>query len=424
MKNKKLTQKQIDKRHKILTIVKWVGVGLGWSILLTGFIGLLVIGIRGCSNKTSTPPKTNITTPVNRHIGEPNNITTGSVSMAYADTYYYAGFNATQVRDLDRDYDTSYQVGGFINDSEYYFITCKATMTPGQKYFRIRFWTSDTTYLEQFSIATDNGAMIINGDFNLGDLIVLNENVNNGYPLTWWLYHATYNYQNYGVDFNDQINYYSPIGTGLDFFAPGQYAGAYPLFRGLFTDIEGNTYKELGISYLGGVGTAYGTGGSDYHVNQNEDTSQYMFLYYRRFIDNTMIVVNAVDYYTCTSSSHEGATTLSMSSHWTSAIFQHINVVYAYENQWDNELGHYDTLPSSKNLTRRQVLSSFNNLNNSTGIVDGNNIGNGLTLVGNAFSSLTGIFGIYVLPGITFGVLLFIPLLVGITLAILKLLRK
>lgn len=72
---KKLTLKQQEQRNKIKTILKWVFVGLGWSLLAFGFISLLVIGVRGCSNKKQVKANV-ITTPVlvNRNNDVPNNV--------------------------------------------------------------------------------------------------------------------------------------------------------------------------------------------------------------------------------------------------------------------------------------------------------------------------------------------------------------
>lgn len=55
---------------------------------------------------------------------------------------------------------------------------------------------------------------------------------------------------------------------------------------------------------------------------------------------------------------------------------------------------------------------------------DSANIGNAFTLIGSAFTSLAGLFNIGIIPGITIGVLLFIPLIVGIILAIVRLIKK
>lgn len=67
----KLNRKQLQQRQKAKTICKWVLCGLGWSLLLAGFISLVVVGVRGCANKKQTPA-TAITTPVKPQ--QPSNV--------------------------------------------------------------------------------------------------------------------------------------------------------------------------------------------------------------------------------------------------------------------------------------------------------------------------------------------------------------
>lgn len=63
---KKLTYKQQQQREKAKTIIKWVFCGLGWSLLATAFVSLVVVGVKGCNNKKQPAEALtgNITTPV------------------------------------------------------------------------------------------------------------------------------------------------------------------------------------------------------------------------------------------------------------------------------------------------------------------------------------------------------------------------
>ena len=89
MKKKKLTEKQQARQNKIKTIFKWVLCGLGWSILFAGFVSLLVVGVRGCANKSAKSSQaTAITTPVKPL--QPNYVVNGyptnsSTNNPYAD---------------------------------------------------------------------------------------------------------------------------------------------------------------------------------------------------------------------------------------------------------------------------------------------------------------------------------------------------
>lgn len=82
----KLNRKQLQQRQKAKTICKWVLCGLGWSVLLAGFISLVVVGVRGCANKKQTPA-TAITTPVKPQ--QPNNV----VNMTNTTTGESGAFN-------------------------------------------------------------------------------------------------------------------------------------------------------------------------------------------------------------------------------------------------------------------------------------------------------------------------------------------
>ena len=88
MKKKKLTEKQQARQNKIKTIFKWVLCGLGWSILFAGFVSLLVVGVRGCANKSAKSSQaTAITTPVKPI--QPNNLVIGENE----DSSQFEGFN-------------------------------------------------------------------------------------------------------------------------------------------------------------------------------------------------------------------------------------------------------------------------------------------------------------------------------------------
>lgn len=88
MKKKKLNEKQQARQNKVKTILKWCLCGLGWSILFAGFVSLLVVGVRGCANKSAKSSQaTAITTPVKPV--QPNNLVIGENE----DTSQFGAFN-------------------------------------------------------------------------------------------------------------------------------------------------------------------------------------------------------------------------------------------------------------------------------------------------------------------------------------------
>lgn len=73
-------EKKQEKKNKVLKILKWVFAGVGWTALLTAFIGLTIVGCRGCSNKRNDE---SASTPVVRSndreafdIDQPQNVVT------------------------------------------------------------------------------------------------------------------------------------------------------------------------------------------------------------------------------------------------------------------------------------------------------------------------------------------------------------
>lgn len=86
--SKKTSEKQQARQNKIKTIVKWVFCGLGWSILFAGFVSLLVVGVRGCTKQgAKSSQATAITTPVKPIT--PNNLVIGENE----DSSQFEGFN-------------------------------------------------------------------------------------------------------------------------------------------------------------------------------------------------------------------------------------------------------------------------------------------------------------------------------------------
>lgn len=68
---KKKNEKQ-QKKEKIKNVLKWVACGVGWTALLGAFVGLLVLGLKGCQNKQQI----NVTTtPIDKR-DEPSRVVT------------------------------------------------------------------------------------------------------------------------------------------------------------------------------------------------------------------------------------------------------------------------------------------------------------------------------------------------------------
>lgn len=86
---------------------------------------------------------------------------------------------------------------------------------------------------------------------------------------------------------------------------------------------------------------------------------------------------------------------------------------------FDRHLG-YNSVPG---YTNGNILDVQGYIEGQGSNVNGE-IGDVFTLISGAFSGLTGLFSIGILPGITFGMLLFIPLVAGVVFAIVKIIKK
>jgi len=91
-----------QKKKKVLTILKWVAVGFGWTALLGCFVGLVALGCKGCANK-----KTEESTQI-RIIGD-FDIPSNRIDMWDYSTSTYG----------NADYNQKGEVIRFINPVEY-----------------------------------------------------------------------------------------------------------------------------------------------------------------------------------------------------------------------------------------------------------------------------------------------------------------
>lgn len=102
---------------------------------------------------------------------------------------------------------------------------------------------------------------------------------------------------------------------------------------------------------------------------------------------------------------------------WTNEGFKNIEIINGSNQVWS-------TLPADPlaYLTYYQILNYEGTLNNV--YIEGNNGTNVFVILANGFKSVSSLFAIGILPGITIGTLLFLPLVVVIIFAIIKIIHK
>lgn len=110
--------------------------------------------------------------------------------------------------------------------------------------------------------------------------------------------------------------------------------------------------------------------------------------------------------------------------------FMPSSTTYAYyqSNSATWQVDDYRSLYFIDSLSQSNInaLNRFNNNNQNSysGNVTGGDINNIFTLIGSAFTSLLPVMSTYLLPGITIGTLLFIPLVALLVFAIIRIIKK
>lgn len=410
-----------DKKYKILQILKWIFVGLGWSLLCAAFVGLLCLGIKGCTNKKSNNNPTKINSDL---INEP--LMAFGVNDTYND-YYYIGGNRLSVQDMDGlESENVEEYRGLLGDNSYFTINglnqpineVVCGIEPQVQYYI--YFNYDNTRVCSWYFDLD--IEVASGDLVAYQCGFTFENN----PSTWdsdlytlfrpFMYRCLQQYEGDVINFNNVINPFGVMGQPFDYFQLGDYTGTYSVFKGLFITIQdGTLYNEITITYLGATASRFGT--ADEYNTAPSGNYQYMSMQYVKASNNQAVVVNSQDYVKATSGSAIGQPVLVKSNTWLSSIFQNIRILVS-----DSSSG--STLPT-KNYTRLQVLTSFNNIGDTSGLIMGGYNGeNPFTLLSGAFKGIASILGINVIPGIALGVFIFIPLTITIILYVVHLFKR
>lgn len=183
--------------------------------------------------------------------------------------------------------------------------------------------------------------------------------------------------------------------------------GSYLLFNGLFKDSFDNLYKEIKIVYANGSDTYYGENAS---VLKIMPQGSLMFMYIS-FVDlNNNEITACYPVY----KNRDGGTYYTNLTAWRSEAFKHLTILEDNTNYNGGVFSNFDN--------SRTALSTFNIGN--TGVLTPNNDTNIFTLFTSAFSSLTSLFAIQIFPNISLGLLFFLPLVVGIIIAIIWIVKR
>lgn len=235
----------------------------------------------------------------------------------------------------------------------------------------------------------------------------------NGYELTLYniltdLFYI-YTFGETGFNFNPTINYNAPFGYATE--------SAFVLGEGQTITYElpwfysnGLAFNQIQMYYVDALATRYITQEGNIVVMETEGFSYYARMCYKNTATNLVVEVNSRIYSTYTDS--QG------------------NVQYYLNNTsvWANP--NYQVLIFSDSLTPSQYDKlSVLNTNLGAGYVDYTGtddigLGSVFTLIGRAFSAVGGFLAIQIMPGLSLGILLFAPLIVGIIIAVIWIVKR
>lgn len=214
--------------------------------------------------------------------------------------------------------------------------------------------------------------------------------------------------------FNKAFNYNAPLGISLGQQFGGNVSQAqqtiaggiyrFILNTGLFYS-NGSFFDAIVIDYLNAGVCTFDIGGI--LRNGTQDNLAYFALGYRRAGQSTIDFINYRD---------------NLVGYKENATLSYMTT----SSTWINDEYRFITLYSTLNNDTRVKLNGFNNNNQNAynGSSVGNEVNNVFTLVASAFTGLIPILGVYLLPGITLGTLLFLPLVAMLVFVIIKTIKK
>lgn len=176
--------------------------------------------------------------------------------------------------------------------------------------------------------------------------------------------------------------------------------------------VNGNVYDTLQVSLIGGG--AVNVVKSDGSVVDLTGNRIIYYVWLKNTSANKMLNIMSVDYQLI---NHDNSTThaiVEKSLHFTNSNFQNIRL-FDYNLKNNASIGEYNSQYTIYDVFFLNNVSS----SGSTG-----QIGDVFGMFTTAFNGLTGLFSISILPGITIGVLLFLPLIGIIVFAIIRVIKK
>lgn len=249
-------------------------------------------------------------------------------------------------------------------------------------------------------------------------IVILGGNDSTNTLLIDWLFqNATLlSSESVSFTFNYGFNYNAPYSASYDsVFVSVAESGVLEKITYNFDSpfvSNGQLFTEINLYYIQGNGTAYfeNPQGTLVKINNNSNLYYFSYMTYDNVRDDTSIMVaqrRFRSYYNSSSDTTNMA--LDFGSDWVNSEYQYIDFIAPLSVSQLNWLSQFNT---------NQYINGI-----STGV---NNIGlsNVFVLLSTSFSSLLPILRIEILPSITIGLLVFMPLIVGIITFIIWLVKR
>lgn len=460
-------QKNNEKKEKVLKILKYIGIGLAWSVLLVGFLALLINGVKGCSNKSDTK------TLKHRDNYVSNVLASNGVDLDNYDVYESIFNDSTSALHsvsvaLQQKLTTQLNLSALYNADEVpYGDDVRFNYYPNNSYIiyngdlsqitriQVRFSIynyseSETRYCYRLNsiniFAPTNIVYAAKDDSAVGDLY--------GYDNTYTITSLTSGYSTRFIfdsgDENPLLNTFFVISdkTTLTFGDTFNYNAAYQYLVAL--DVNNTGYQTITEDLTYYVFRQY-----DGYITTSLNASSYQLTLDLPYFYSNGFLFNQIVFNYVALADTEQVMTLNngfVPNHYvnqqnTTLIYHSMryknsnsglslqtnirnggldsNGVYYWQltTSWANDNYKTITFISSLNEYETYFLNNMNNLTIGGGLSSGGSVFDVFTLLGNAFSSFTSLFNVAILPSITIGVLVAIPLVVSLIILLFKMIK-
>lgn len=254
-------------------------------------------------------------------------------------------------------------------------------------------------------------------DISIANLYDPNKDYDNRFLIDWFNNNGVMLNSDFTTfTFNTQINYNAPINGTLNSPFVNQVGNGDTAYTKIYDlplfESNGQLFDRIKLWYINALSMRYiDSNSGNIYACTRQDLMYYSYMEYINTTTEETIAVNFRNFYIGNdpSASNSVQTALDNGSNWVNTDYR----VLKFQNPFDND--------------QRNSLAQFNNDTNLNGLTPTSSnvgLGNVFTLMGSAFSGLSGLLAIQILPNITIGLLLFIPLIVMIILAVIWIVKR